>query len=76
MRVTMPSKFVEGAASGAEDAVEQIDAHEQEVNQQIADDKHGDDKAAGKVEPLNAEEKKQLAELQRRDRDSQSAQQS
>ncbi len=71
MRVTMPSQFVEGAAAGATDAVEQIDAHEEVVNQHIADEQHAHDKSAGTVKPLNDEEKKTLAELLRRDRDSQ-----
>ena len=71
MRVTMPSQFVEGAAAGATDAVEQIDAHEQVVNQHIADEQHAHDKAAGTVKPLDDEEKKLLAELLRRERDSQ-----
>jgi hypothetical protein len=70
MRITMPSQFVEGAAAGATDAVEQIDAHEAVVNQQIADDQPGHDKTAGTVKPLNDEEKKTLAELLRRDRQS------
>lgn len=70
MRVTMPSQFVEGAAAGATDAVEQIDAHEEVVNQQIASDQHAHDKSAGTVKPLDDEEKKTLAELLRRDRDS------
>ena len=70
MRVTMPSQFVEGAAAGATDAVEQIDAHEEVVTQQIASDQHAHDKSAGTVKPLDDEEKKTLAELLRRDRDS------
>ncbi len=70
MRVTMPSQFVEGAAAGASDAVEQIDAHEEIVNQHIADEQHAHEKAAGTVKPLNDAEQKTLAELLRRDRDS------
>ncbi|MFM9915716.1 MAG: hypothetical protein ACKVOX_07910 [Rhizobacter sp.] len=70
MRVTMPSQFVEGAAAGATEAVEQIDAHEEVVNQQLADDRHAHDKSAGTVKPLDDEEKKTLADLLRRDRDS------
>ncbi len=73
MRVTMPSQFVEGAAAGAEAALEQIDEHEVEVNQHIADEHHAHDKAARTAKPLDEEEKKTLAELQRRDRDSQPA---
>jgi hypothetical protein len=62
MRVTMPSQFVEGAASGAEDALEQID-ESSEVHQHIVHEHDGTSRAA---DPLNDEEKATLAELLRR----------
>lgn len=70
MRITMPSQFVEGAAAGAEAAVEEIDEREEESMQRIADEQHAEDKADGTVKPLDAAEQKMLAELLRRDRDS------
>ena len=44
--------------------------HTKQSYQQIADDQPGHDKTAGTVKPLNDEEKKTLAELLRRDRQS------
>ena len=76
MRVTMPSQFVEGAASGVEDALEQID-ESSEVHQHIVDEheqqqerdhEHAHDGNSDSLagQPLNAEEQKTLASLLRR----------